>query len=96
MRTILKVFVFPLWLIIAILAPLIALVFITARMVTGILSGLALIAAIALFIMKNVVGGIVFLVIALLFSPFGIPALAQWLVEKLYDLKDNLGDCIRD
>lgn len=32
------------------------------------------------------VGGIVFLVLAFLVSPYGIPAVAEWLVDKLHSL----------
>ena len=40
------------------------------------------------------VGGIVFLVLAFLVSPFGVPAIAEWLVDKLHSAKFALRDFI--
>ena len=37
-----------------------------------------------LFIGGQTVGGIAFLVLAFLVSPFGVPAIAAWLVDKLH------------
>ena len=39
-------------------------------------------------------GGVVFLVLAFLVSPFGIPAIADWLMDRLYSLKYSLQDFI--
>ncbi len=39
-----------------------------------------------LFIGGQTLGGIVFLVLAFLISPYGIPAIAEWLVDKLHNL----------
>ena len=39
-------------------------------------------------------GGVVFLVLAFLVSPYGIPAIADWLVERLYSLNYALRDFI--
>ena len=40
-----------------------------------------------LFVGGQTVGGIVFLVLAFLVSPFGVPAIAEWLVDKLHSVK---------
>jgi hypothetical protein len=40
--------------------------------------------------MGEVTGGIVFTVIAFLLSPMGIPAIGEWLVDKLGDLNASL------
>ena len=50
--------------------------------------------AVVLFIGGQTVGGIVFLVLAFLVSPFGVPAIAEWLVEKLHSAKFALRDFI--
>ena len=50
--------------------------------------------SVLLFITGETTGGIVFIILAFLFSPFGIPAIAEWLVLKLNDLKENLKDFI--
>ena len=47
-----------------------------------------------LFIGGQTVGGIAFLVLALLVSPFGVPAIAAWLVDKLHWAKFALRDFI--
>ena len=46
--------------------------------------------ALILFIGGQTVGGAVFLVLAFLVSPFGIPAIADWLMDRLYSLKYSL------
>lgn len=38
--------------------------------------------AVALFIGGQTLGGVVFLVLAFLVSPFGIPAVADWLMDR--------------
>ena len=50
--------------------------------------------ALVLFIGGQTVGGIVFLVLAFLVSPFGVPATAEWLVDKLHSAKFALRDFI--
>ena len=47
-----------------------------------------------LFIGGQTVGGIVFLVLAFLVSPFGVPVIAEWLVDKLHSVKFALRDFI--
>ncbi|MFR2023968.1 MAG: CD1845 family protein [Clostridia bacterium] len=46
--------------------------------------------ALVLFIGGQTLGGIVFLVLAFLVSPFGIPAIAEWLVDKLHSAEISL------
>lgn len=46
--------------------------------------------ALVLFISGHAGGGLVFLVIAFLISPYGIPAVAEWLVDKLHDFNYSL------
>ena len=43
-----------------------------------------------LFIGGQTLGGVVFLVMAFLVSPFGIPVIADWLMDRLYSLKFSL------
>ena len=43
-----------------------------------------------LFIGGQALGGVVFLVLAFLISPFGIPAIVDWLMDRLYSLKYSL------
>ena len=46
--------------------------------------------SLVLFISGHPDGGIVFLVIAFLISPYGIPAGAEWLVDKLHSVNYSL------
>ena len=43
--------------------------------------------ALVLLIGGQTLGCVVFLVLAFLISPFGIPAIADWLMDRLYSLK---------
>lgn len=57
----------------------------------GLLSGIAALCALfALFVEGDTAWGIQGLVIAFCVSPFGIPALAEWLLERLADLNYSL------
>ena len=50
--------------------------------------------ALVLFIGGQTLGGVVFLVLAFLVSPFGVPAIAERLVDKLHSAKFALRDFI--
>ena len=69
-------------------------------MMTGvvfwILASLVTIGAMLLFFSQQPAGGIAFLVIAFLVSPYGLPALAAWLVGKLDRTKYLLQDFIME
>ena len=96
MRITMKVLATPLMVTLSILLPLLVFIFVTAKVALSFLSGLAIIVAVALFVMRNVVGGIVFTVIALLISPIGIPVIAEWGIAKLYRFNYFLKDFIRN
>lgn len=62
---------------------------------TGALFAIALtLLSLILFIGGQMVGGIVFLVLAFLVSPFGVPTVAEWLADKLHSAKFALRDFI--
>lgn len=62
-----------------------------ADWIFGVLSGIfALCALFALFIQGDTAWGIQGLIIAFCVSPFGIPALAEWLLDRLDDLNYSL------
>ena len=62
---------------------------------TGVVMPVALtLLALVSFIGGRTLGGVVFLVLAFLVSPFGIPAIADWLMDRLYSLKCSLQDFI--
>jgi hypothetical protein len=51
----------------------------------GIVSGVVFIMSVVILVTDEAAGGIAWMVIAFLVSPFGIPALAGWLVDRLDD-----------
>ena len=79
MRLILKILAVPFALIFTVLAFFSAFVLGMSKIIFGIASGLVFIISVVLFITGETAGGIAFLVIAFLVSPYGLPALAEWL-----------------
>lgn len=67
-------------------------------MVTGfifwLLSVLVFVGAVILFFTQQPAGGIAFLVVAFLISPYGLPALAAWLVGMLEGARYSLREFI--
>ena len=63
-------------------------------MILGILSGIALVAAVVLFFKAGVIPGVALLMVAFLISPYGIPKLAAWLTGKLGGLSYALRDFV--
>ena len=90
MRIFFKILAAPFVLVLAILAPVVLFLFSYAKVFLEIVSGLAVLLAVVLFVIGQTTGGIVFIVIAFLISPVGIPAIAKWLIDKLDDLNDAL------
>ena len=91
---VLKILAAPSMIVLAVLAAVINFLFCVAAVFCNIACVILVILSIVMFISGMTTHGIVFLVLAFLFSPFGIPAIAEWLVEKLNDLKENLKDFI--
>ena len=88
MRIILKILAAPFVLLLSLVLGVLTLLH---TLTTGVLSILALItAACGLFactIGGDPVSGIRVLIVAALLSPFGLPALSEWLILKMGDLK---------
>lgn len=87
MRIILKILAAPFVLLLSLVLVVLTLLH---TLTTGVLSILALIAACGLFactIGGDLASGIRVLIVAALISPFGLPALSEWLILKLGDLK---------
>ena len=91
MRIILKILAAPFVLLLSLVLGVLTLLH---TLTTGVLSILALIgAACGLFactIGGDPVSGIRVLIVAAFLSPFGLPALSEWLILKLGDLKYTL------
>ena len=88
MRIILKILAAPF---VLLLSLVLGVLTVLHTLTTGVLSILALIAAtcglFACTIGGDLASGIRVLIVAALISPFGLPALSEWLILKLGDLK---------
>ena len=91
---VLKILAAPFVVVLTILAAVVSFLFCVAGAVCVVGCVVLTLLAVVLFIGGQTVGGIVFLVLAFLVSPFGVPAIAEWLVEKLHSAKFALRDFI--
>ena len=91
MRIIFKIlaapFVLVLTLLVAVLSFLLSL---SAGLLSILASVLGLLSVLMLFVEKDIPTGIVGLLMAFAISPFGLPALAGWLLAKLDELNGSL------
>lgn len=94
MRLLFKILSLPFILITWVLYGVCRLIVLISGMFLGILAGLALIAAIVLFVKVDVMTGAIVLTVAFLISPYGIPKLAAWLTGKLGGLNYALRDFV--
>ena len=90
MRIIFKILVAPFVVVLTVLWAVLIFVFCWAETILHYASGLVGLIALVLFFMGQTTGGIVFAVIAFLISPVGIPAIAEWLIDKLDDMNNAL------
>lgn len=86
MRLILKIILFPISLILSILKYILLFVLNVGTWILNIISGLIAIGAIASFINGETELGIIAVVLALLFSPYGLPYIASKLVIEIESL----------
>ncbi len=93
-KLIFKIIAAPLVLVLTIIAPLFTFLFCYAAAILGVISGIGVLLSIALFFAGTTQGCIVFLILSFLISPLGIPAIAEWLIDKLHDLNYSLRDFI--
>lgn len=91
---VLKILAAPFVVVLTILAAVVSFLFCVAGAVCVVGCVVLTLLAVVLFIGGQTVGGIVFLVLAFLVSPFGVPAIAEWLVDKLHSAKFALRDFI--
>ena len=92
LRFIGKIIAAPFVVVLTIAYPVTLFLFAYIKAFVELVSGLGVLVAIALFIMKNTTGGIIFLVIAFLLSPVGLPAVGEWLIDKMRNAKYSLQD----
>ena len=91
---VLKILAAPFVAVLTVLAAVVSFLFCMATAVCVIACVVLTLLAVVLFIGGQTLGGVVFLVFAFLVSPYGIPAIADWLVEWLYSLNYALRDFI--
>jgi len=94
MRIIFKILAAPFVPVLTVLWAVLVFVFCFGATVLNLLSGVGVLLAIVLFCMGQTTGGIVFAVIAFLISPVGLPAIVSWLIDKIFDVKENIKDFI--
>ena len=94
MRLLFKILSLPFILITWILYGVCRLIVLASGVVLGIISGIALLAAIILFFEAGIIPGIAVTAIAFAISPYGIPRLAAWLTGKLGGLNYALRDYV--
>ena len=91
---ILKILTAPVMVALSLLAAMVTFLFCVASAVCELGCIVLTLLSLILFIGGQTVGGIVFLVLAFLVSPFGVPAIAEWLVDKLHSAKFAMRDFI--
>ena len=91
---VLKILAAPVVVALTLLAAVVSFLFCVAGAVCVVGCVVLTLLALVLFIGGQTLGGVVFLVLAFLLSPFGIPAIADWLMDRLYSLKYSLQDFI--
>ena len=91
---VLKILAAPVMVALSLLAAMVTFLFCVASAVCELGCIVLTLLSLILFIGGQAVGGIVFLVLAFLVSPFGVPAIAEWLVDKLHSVKFALRDFI--
>ena len=62
--------------------------------VLGLVSLLLCVCAVLLFLSSSVTGGIIYLILAVLASPFGLPTAALWLLGKIQGLRYLIQDTV--
>ena len=88
---VLKILAAPVMVALSLLAAMVTFLFCVASAVCELGCIVLTLLSLILFIGGQTVGGIVFLVLAFLVSPFGVPAIAEWLVDKLHSAKFACG-----
>ena len=88
---VLRILAVPFMVALTLVVAILSFFFSFADWLFGLLSGLFFVCALfALFIRGDTAWGIRELVIAFCVSPFGLPALAEWLLDRLDDLNYSL------
>lgn len=91
MRLIFKIFALPFLLVLSLLVAVLMFLFDVAGWLLSLASGILAVIAVGLFVLQHQpVGGVAFLVLAFLLSPYGLPAVAEFLIGLLDELNYSL------
>ena len=91
MRLIFKIFALPFLLVLSLLAAVLMFLFDVAGWFLSLASGILAVIAVGLFVLQHQpVGGVAFLALAFLLSPYGLPTLAEFLIGLLDELNYSL------
>ena len=91
MRLIFKIFALPFLLVLSLLAAVLMFLYDVAGWFLSLASGILAVIAVGLFVLQHQpVGGVAFLVLAFLLSPYGLPAVAEVLIGLLDELNYSL------
>lgn len=91
MRLIFKIFALPFLLVLSLLAAVLMFLFDVAGWFLSLASGILAVIAMGLFVLQHQpIGGVAFLVLAFLLSPYGLPAIAEFLIGLLDELNYSL------
>lgn len=91
MRLILKIFALPFLLVLSLLVAVLMFLFDVAGWLLSLASGVLALIAVGLFVLQHQAGGgVAFLVLAFLFSPYGLPAIAEFIISTLNGLNYSL------
>lgn len=83
MRIILKIFAIPVMLVLTVVVAVLKAALHMGSWLLGIVSGVAALVGIVLLFTGEYVGGGVYLTLAFLLSPFGLPTMGAWLVAHM-------------
>lgn len=91
MRLIFKIFALPFLLVLSLLVAVLMFLFDMAGWLLSLASGVLALIAVGLFVLQHQpVGGVAFLVLAFLLSPYGFPAIAEFIISILDGLNYSL------
>ena len=91
MRLIFKIFALPFLLVLSLLAAVLMFLFDVAGWFLSLASGILPVIAVGLFVLQHQpVGGVAFLALAFLLSPYGLPTIAEFLIGLLDELNYSL------
>lgn len=94
MKIIFKIIAVPFVVALTIVVPVLTFLFCYASTFLEITSGLGVLISVIMLFTGEKLGGCVFLILSFLISPFGIPAVAEWLIDRLNGLNYSLRDFI--